>query len=190
MTSIFACLKRLFSKQPAPARPPAMSFGGVEAVVETAPVEPEAVPEAPPPEPPREPPVAPAPPEPTSDVGETAAAEAEADEEEEPDDHPAEEDFEDDDPSAPDPFVSPDAAPIEALSPDAVSQQRAEAMAMAMTGEHRVYLAESAGPGTMAEALNLLAQQGRVEAEFHDDEEEGPYLLYRVVEAADNAPRT
>jgi len=187
MTSIFAFLKRLFSGRPAPTRPSPMSLDRGEAVVATPAVEPEVAPEPPAPEPPPEPSLPPTPAEPTIDVGEPAGADDE--EEEEPDDLPPEEDFEDDDPSAPDPFVSPDAAPIEALSPDAVSQQRAEAMALALTGEHRVFLAESAGPGTLAEALNLLAQQGKVEAAFHEGEDDGPYLLYRLIDPADVPPR-
>ncbi len=183
MASIFDFLKRLFSRPSAPARAPA-----------PAPERPrDTEPHAGPPPPPE---AEQATPEPVAAVDEGQAenrakepAEEEADEEEEPDDLPAEEDFEDDDPSAPDPFVSPDAAPIEALSPDAVSQQRAEAMVLALTGEHRVFLAESAGPGTLAEALNLLAQQGKVEAAFHEGGEDGPYLLYRAIDPAGAPPQ-
>ena len=221
MASIFDFFRRLFSRRPAPARQPAVSFGAPEAATEVpaAAPPPDAGPE-PAPEPLPEPspagalqpPSGPeaisvqrpgAEPDLTAAAGggdeadnageddgddEAAADEADDEEEEEPDDLPPDEELDDDDPLAPDPFVSPDAPTIEPLSPDAVSQQRAEAMAVALTGEHRVFLAEAAGPGTLAEALNLLAQQGKVAAEFCDDEAEGPYLLYRVVEPAADQP--
>jgi hypothetical protein len=183
MPSLFDFLKRLFSRRRPTARKTAMSFGGPEptatSVQEPGPepfAESDSTPERKRP-----------PPKPLVAVG----ADEEADEEEEPDEVPAEEEFDDgDDPHAPDPFVSPDAPPIAALSIDAVARRRAEAMAVALTGEHRVFLADSPGPGTLAEALNLLAQQGKVVAEFRDDADDGPYLLYRVVVADAEHPTT
>jgi hypothetical protein len=86
--------------------------------------------------------------------------------------------WDDEDLSEPDPFISDLGAPIEALSPDTIVQRRAEAMTLALGGDHRVFLSEAAGPGSLAEALNILAQEGKVTATFHDDETLGPYLLY------------
>ena len=174
MSSVLDLLKRLFSRRKSAARAPAMSFGGPEPLAEAPIADRRPVVEPPPPPPLVAPP-------PTSLPGGEAE---EADEEEEPDDLTAEDESDPDDLLAPDPFVSPDAPLIEALSPGAIGRQRAEALVRALTGAHRVFLAEPAGPGTLAEALNILAREGKVAAEFHDDAEEGPYLLYRVVDEA------
>ena len=37
--------------------------------------------------------------------------------------------------------------------------------------------------------LNLLAQQGKVEAAFHEGGEDGPYLLYRAIDPAGAPPQ-
>jgi hypothetical protein len=107
--------------------------------------------------------------------------EAEEDEaEENVDDWVAEGEREDEleDPGAPDPFISPGLKPIGALTPDLVRKARAEALARAVVGEHRVYLSEAAGPGSLAEALDILQREVRLVSEFRDDDE-GPYILYR-----------
>ena len=84
------------------------------------------------------------------------------------------------DDEGPDPFITgttlldgPASADVEAL--------RAQARAEALLGEHRVYLSSPAGPGSLAEALNLLLGEGFVEAQFVDEAEEDPYILYRPV---------
>lgn len=81
----------------------------------------------------------------------------------------------------PDPFVHGDGAEGEdAESGAALDQRRAAARAEALSGEHRIYLSDTPGPGSLAEALNLLVEEGRVVAEFCEDGEHGPHLLYRL----------
>lgn len=86
---------------------------------------------------------------------------------------------EDDDPLAPDPFVHADGAALDEPPPDVLQQRREGARADALAGEHKVYLSDAAGPGTLAEALNQLLQEGRVTAEFCEAGDTGPHLLYR-----------
>ncbi len=113
---------------------------------------------------------------------ETAAAEVEdADEEDDAGETEEGEDGDLDDTAGPDPFISLQAAPLERLAPDQVAARRAEARALALNGEHRIFLTDAAGPGTVAEALNLLVEEGRVEAEFQEDGERPPHILYRPV---------
>lgn len=78
----------------------------------------------------------------------------------------------------PDPFITGTALP-DILPHEDVEARRARARADALQGEHRVYLSNPAGPGSLAEALNLLLVEGLVEACFVDDADEGPYILYR-----------
>jgi hypothetical protein len=61
---------------------------------------------------------------------------------------------------------------------EALERRRVESRTMALAGEHRIFLTEVAGPGSLAEALNRLVQEGLVTAEFQDDGE-ASYLLYR-----------
>jgi hypothetical protein len=183
MSSIFNLIRRLFSKRKPVARAPAMSFGGPEPIAD-APIE---APSPAEPETSAEPsaPILARASDTVVDEGDAGRGELDQEEgekegdDEEADDLPSDE-IDDDDPLIPDPFVSPDAPQIEALSPDVIGRQRAAALVEALSGEHRVFLAEPAGPGTLAEALNRLAQEGKVAAEFHDDPDEGPYLLYRL----------
>jgi len=107
-----------------------------------------------------------------------------ADDEGEDDDEENSEDDEtdeEDDPLAPDPFVSPERPTQTPLTIEALAQKRAEAQAMALCGEHKIYLSDMAGPGTLAEALNQLLQEGKVTATFQDLEGEEPHLLYRLL---------
>lgn len=78
----------------------------------------------------------------------------------------------------PDPFITGTTLPDGPASAD-VEALRAQARIEALLGEHRVYLSSPAGPGSLAEALNLLLGEGSVEAQFVDEAEEGPYILYR-----------
>ncbi len=80
------------------------------------------------------------------------------------------------DPDEKDPFVtgrtvSQDLGPL--------AERRAAARALALAGENRIYLSDAAGPGSLAEALAALLQEGKVAAEFHEGGPEGPHLLYR-----------
>lgn len=89
-------------------------------------------------------------------------------------------DEEEDDPdSGPDPFISGVETVLEL--PANVEALREQARAAAVSGEHKLPLSSPAGPGSLAEALNALIAEGRVEAEFIDDPVEGPYMRYRPV---------
>jgi hypothetical protein len=83
-----------------------------------------------------------------------------------------------DEPDAPDPFISASPAQLETLGPG-LEQRRAEARAAAIAAEHLIYLSMPAGPGSLAEALNQLSAEGMVEAEFVDDGQGEPHIVYR-----------
>jgi hypothetical protein len=96
------------------------------------------------------------------------------------DDEPAEEtDEEDEDPLAPDPFVSRTMPANDMTSAEALALRRAEWLAIATSGEHKIYLTDPAGPGTLAEALDQLRREGQVIVEFRDDGAEPPHLRFR-----------
>lgn len=80
----------------------------------------------------------------------------------------------------PDPFITGVDSDPEVSLADAKAL-RAEARAEALSGEHRIHLSSPAGPGTLAEALNLLLEEGLVEAQFVETGEDAPYILYRPV---------
>ncbi len=87
--------------------------------------------------------------------------------------------------------VSPARMAIERDLAEALRLRRDESLADAMIGEHRIYLSDPTGPGSLAEALNVLVQQDLVTAEFQDDGEAGALILYRpadkgVREGSDN----
>ena len=102
------------------------------------------------------------------------------DDDDEPEDgEPEEADEEPEDDLTPDPFIA-EARPTPAeFSSAGLEQRRSEALAAAQIGEHKILLCGLAGPGTLAEALNRLLQEGRVTAEFCDDGDEEPHLIYR-----------
>ena len=94
-------------------------------------------------------------------------------------DEPGEADEEPEDELTPDPFIA-EARPAPAeFSTEGLEQRRSEALATAQIGEHKIPPSGHAGPGTLAEALNRLLQEGRVTAEFCDDGNEEPHLTYR-----------
>lgn len=118
--------------------------------------------------------------EPAESPVEPAKAEPEGEPSEDDDEDAGWEDEEedDDDPDAPDPFIS--GAPLEEESIDVdLAQRRAAARATALSGEQRIYLSMPAGPGSLAEALEQLADEGLVKGEFVGDGEGGPHILYR-----------
>jgi hypothetical protein len=178
-------LKRLWpwgrrrAKRPDPAPPAAaVPEAREEPIPAPAPAEPEPMPSAPAPaaaEPPL--PIEPVPTAPliANDLehwGDGELADEDVDED-------LDEDEDLDDPAEPDPFVSVDRPPI-ALEPiETLEERRRDARARGLAGEHRVHLSDAAGPGSLAEALNELLEEGRVMAEFREDGEETPYLLYR-----------
>ncbi|MDR3511294.1 MAG: hypothetical protein P4L73_06650 [Caulobacteraceae bacterium] len=172
MASILSFLKGLWpwrrrSRPVAPARP-VLQLSTPEAA---APTVSEAEAEPPAPAALQPPPIETTPPPALAD-----ALEIEEWDEDEPDELDGEED---DDPLAPDPFVHADGAALDEPPPDVLQQRRDEARADALGGEHKVYLSDAAGPGTLAEALNQLLQEGRVTAEFCEAGDMGPHLLYR-----------
>lgn len=58
---------------------------------------------------------------------------------------------------------------------------RAKARADALNREHRLPLSTGAGQGRLAEALNILLDEARVEAELVDDPLNGPLMIYRPI---------
>lgn len=152
--------------------------------------------------PPVEPPPEPALPEPKLPEPEAVAPEAEAfappepepaeqeadgealDEEEDEDEDAGWEDEEIDDPDAPDPFITGAPAEDETDLAD-LAERRAAARASALLGEQRIYLSMPAGPGSLAEALEQLAAEGLVTAEFVSEGEDAPHILYRPVGGGD-----
>ena len=85
---------------------------------------------------------------------------------------------EDEDVDGPDPYILGDsAAAVEPVEPLAV--QREMAKALALSGTHRLALSTPAGPGSLAEALNRLVQEGLVDATFVEAEADGPHMVYR-----------
>lgn len=91
-----------------------------------------------------------------------------------------EEDDDGDNVSAPDPFVTSQGSDEPTfLSVEEIAHARQDARAKASTGEHKIYLTDPAGPGSLAEALSLLLEEGQVAADFHDDGLDEPYILHR-----------
>ena len=90
------------------------------------------------------------------------------------------EDDDGDNVSAPDPFVTSQGSDEPTiLSVEEIAHARQDARAKASTGEHKIYLTDPAGPGSLAEALSLLLEEGQVAADFHDDGLDEPYILHR-----------
>lgn len=111
--------------------------------------------------------------------GKIADAVNDKEEEEEEEDDPGEEAFVEDTDQLGE-AVSSARMAIERALPETLRLRRAESLAEAMIGEHRIYLSDPTGPGSLAEALNTLVQQGRVTAKFQDDGEVGAFILYRA----------
>jgi hypothetical protein len=173
ISGLWAFLRGLFRRTP-PTAP----------IAPTAPEQPpQAAPEASPPEASPSETSAEAPPEPAQPAPQpvdAAVLQASNDDLEEDEDWGGDEEDGVVDDAEPDPFITGATLPDGPASAD-VEALRAEARAEALLGEHRVYLSSPAGPGSLAEALNLLLGEGAVEAQFVDEAEEGPYILYRPV---------
>jgi hypothetical protein len=65
-----------------------------------------------------------------------------------------------------------------ALDDADIQALRVEAERTALSGPHKVGPADSAGPGTLVEALMRLEGEGRVVSRVCDDAESGFYILY------------
>ena len=59
-----------------------------------------------------------------------------------------------------------------------------------LSGEHRIFLTETGGPGSLAEALNRLVQEGRVTARFEEPRQPTcqPGTTLTVVVSPDTPP--
>ncbi len=79
----------------------------------------------------------------------------------------------------PDPFITGASPPAEPAGAD-LEDLRARARVEALSGEHRIALSSPAGPGSLAEALNLLHREGLVQAEYVEEGVEGPHLRYQL----------
>lgn len=168
ISGLWAFLRGLF-RRTAPSAPVA------PAVPEPSP---QAAPEPSPPEP--SPAATPEPAQPAPWPVDAAALQASNEDLEEDEDWGGDEEDGVVDDAGPDPFITGATLPDGPTSAD-VEALRAEARAEALLGEHRVYLSSPAGPGSLAEALNLLLGEGAMEAQFVDEAEEGSYILYRPV---------
>lgn len=177
---VWSFLRRLFRRdahKPRPgATPIAAELGGTPgaAHVPAPPVEP-------PPSPPQPSGAQPAAPLPDVFQAERDGLWTEAAEDDDEDEDDAEDLDEDAFSAEPDPFIHDTAPPVERPDVD-VAALRAQARAAALSCEHKVSLSTPAGPGSLAEALNILLEEGRVLAEFVDDPTGEPIILYRPVE--------
>jgi hypothetical protein len=107
------------------------------------------------------------------------AVEADDDEaDDDPDEaHEADEDIEGG--GTPDPFATLEQPEPTSRSEEAIEISRRDARALALMGPQKLNLNTAAGPGSLAEALNDLLREGRVSAEFCDDGQDEPHILYR-----------
>lgn len=125
---------------------------------------------------PRRPPKGPA----ATPAAQTEPPRVRPDDDLEPDeDEAAETDEDTEDELVPDPFIAGATPTSPAFSTGDLEQRRAQALATAQVGEHKIPLTSLAGPGTLAEALNRLLQEGRVTAQYRDDGDEEPHIIYR-----------
>jgi len=73
---------------------------------------------------------------------------------------------------------------VEVLVAEEIDAQRAAAEAEGLSGPHKIFPHDPAGPGSLAETLARLEADGRVTSRVCDDDEAGFYVLY---EPASNA---
>jgi hypothetical protein len=73
---------------------------------------------------------------------------------------------------------------LEPARDPALEVRRQESRSVAMAGEHSIYLSDSAGPGSLAEALNRLLQEARVTVVYGEDDDQRPYLRYWPIREA------
>jgi len=67
---------------------------------------------------------------------------------------------------------------VEILNAEEVGAQRAAAEAEGLSGPHKVFPHDPAGPGSLAETLARLEAEGRVSSRVCDDADSGFYVLY------------
>lgn len=73
---------------------------------------------------------------------------------------------------------------VEILVAEEIDAQRAAAEAEGLSGPHKIFPHDPAGPGSLAETLARLEAEGRLTSRVCDDDEAGFYVLY---EPASNA---
>ncbi len=67
---------------------------------------------------------------------------------------------------------------VEVLDAKEIGAQRAAAEAEGLSGPHKVFPHDPAGPGSLAETLARLEAEGRVSSRVCDDADSGFYVLY------------
>jgi hypothetical protein len=67
---------------------------------------------------------------------------------------------------------------VEILVAEEIDAQRAAAEAEGLSGPHKIFPHDPAGPGSLAETLARLEAEGRVTSRVCDDAETGFYVLY------------
>ena len=67
---------------------------------------------------------------------------------------------------------------VPVLDADEIGAQRAAAEVEGLSGPHKIFPHDPAGPGSLAETLARLESEGRVTSRICDDAEEGFFVLY------------
>jgi hypothetical protein len=70
---------------------------------------------------------------------------------------------------------------VEILDAEEIDAQRLAAEAEGLSGPHKVFPHDPAGPGSLAETLARLEAEGRVTSRVCDDAESGFYVLYEPI---------
>jgi hypothetical protein len=85
----------------------------------------------------------------------------------------------DDESDGPDPTLGRyEELQVEVLVAEEIDAQRAAAEAEGLSGPHKVFPHDPAGPGSLAETLARLEADGRVTSRVCDDPDSGFYVLY------------
>jgi len=67
---------------------------------------------------------------------------------------------------------------VEILDAEEIVAQRAAAEAQGLSGPHKIFPHDPAGPGSLAETLARMEAEGRVTSRVCDDPDSGFYVLY------------
>ncbi len=73
---------------------------------------------------------------------------------------------------------------VPVLDADEIDAQRAAAEAQGLSGPHKVFPHDPAGPGSLAETLARLEAKGRVTSRICEDAEHGFYVVYEPTGSA------
>jgi len=89
------------------------------------------------------------------------------------------------DPTEPDPTLGRyEELHVEILDAKEIDAQRAVAEAEGLSGPHKIFPHDAAGPGSLAETLARLEAEGRVTSRVCDDADSGFYVLYEPASKA------